>query len=184
MIAGSRLPAEWRGRARLLRDKIAEAHDHWFQAVTALTEPLQPRDGFTPQFTQETLRITAARWQNLPEWGRLRIASKLRNRSHLQIVETRLCPFRVMMQDWDDSEPSVAVMLTVLDLRLPSFYRESGQVLGAIGLHALGRRYERGADRSDGAVLRDLFAIAYHSCPVKLGSPARNGMILNGVLPI
>jgi hypothetical protein len=63
------------------------------------------------------------------------------------------------MQDWDDTELSVAVMLTVLDLRLPSFYRESGQILGAIGLHALGRRFERGADRTDGAALRDLFAI-------------------------
>jgi hypothetical protein len=181
-----RVPAEYTGRARLLRDRVAEAHTHWVAAATALLAPLQPRDGFVPQYTQETLRITAARWKSsLPEWGRLRIASKLRNRTHLQVVETRLAPFRIVMQDWDATELSVAITLTVIDLRLPTFrsppepgtpgslgreYSENVQVLGAVGLHALGRRFERGADRTDGAVLRDLFAIA-SAWPTAIRSP-------------
>jgi hypothetical protein len=156
---GNRVPAEWTGRARLLRDRVAEAHTKWVAAATQLIGPLTPRDGFTPHYTQETLRITAARWGRLPDWGRLRIASKIRNRTHLQLAESRLCPFRVVMPGWDDTELSVAIALTVIDLRTPDFYREHVQVLGAVGLHALARRFERGADRSDKSVLRDLFTI-------------------------
>jgi len=51
------------------------------------------------------------------------------------------------------SAASVTLML------YPEFI-ESNHRIAAAGLHALARRYERGADRTDRAVLADLMALA------------------------
>jgi hypothetical protein len=95
---------------------------------------------------------------DLPEWGRLRVATKIRG-THLQIVEIRLTPFRMTMANWIDEELAIAVVLSTVEMRLPASFADSVQILAAVGLHALGRRYERG-DRRDPAVLRDLIAFS------------------------
>ena len=156
--AGARVPVEWIGRGRVLLNRIGKAHARWTKAAEALTEPLLPRDDFQPQFTQQSLRLLRARWQRLPEWGRLKMSTKIRDTS-AQIVETRLIPFRMMMADWAEPELSVAVALFVVDMRLPATLTVSQQILAAVSLHALARRFERGEDRADRAVLRSLYPI-------------------------
>jgi hypothetical protein len=42
------VPAEFVGKARRLRDRIAEAHARWADQAAMLTAPLRPRDGFQP----------------------------------------------------------------------------------------------------------------------------------------
>lgn len=60
------------------------------------------------------------------------------------------------MAGWTDDELAVAIILCVVTMRTPGFFIDSGQVLAAVALHGLSRRYERGDDRGDKAVLRDL----------------------------
>jgi hypothetical protein len=151
----SRVPVEFIGQARVLLGRIGRAHDLWVEAAEQLTAPLSPRGDFRPQFTRQSLALLAARWRALPEWGRLRIVAKT-DGARLQVLETRLIPFRCAKVDWDEFEPSVAVALSAVGMALPAGFTVETRPIAVVGLHALARRYERGSDRSDSAVLRDL----------------------------
>jgi hypothetical protein len=150
---------QWIGKARLLRGRIASAHRAWLDGAVDLAAPLMPRDNFTPTFTQQSLSVTAARWKSLPEWGRLG-SSVAREPDRLLISETRLASFTVTMAEWDDPELSVAVTLSALDMRLPAAFSTCIRVIAAVGLHGIARRFERGSDRSERAVLRDFMPIS------------------------
>jgi len=153
--AASRVPSEHVGRARLLRDRTAAAHTKWADAAERLTAPLRPRGDFSPTFTKQSLSVMAARWKSLPEFGRLRCVAR-NDGARLQILETRIVPFRVVMADWAKEELSIAVTLQVVEMRIPAAFAATTKLIAVIGLHALARRYERGEDRRDVAVLRDL----------------------------
>ena len=139
---------EFIGKARVLRDRVAKAHDQWTKAAEQLTAPLLPRDGFTPVFTKGMLSITAARWLKLPEWGRLRPVAHTNDRDgRLALGELRLIPFRTIMETWTEDELAIALALvSVAMARAPSTFNFDSQLLAIIGLHALARRFERGAD--------------------------------------
>lgn len=151
----SRVPVEFIGQARVLLGRIGRAHELWVEAAEALTAPLQPRGDFRPQFTKQSLSLLAARWRALPDWGRLRIVAETAG-ARLQVLETRLIPFRAAKVDWNEFEPSVAVALSAVAMSVPAEFTLATTPIAVVGLHALARRYERGSDRSDGAVLRDL----------------------------
>jgi hypothetical protein len=52
-------------------------------------------------------------------------------------------------------QPALAIVLRSLAVKPPAF-EERSIVLACVGLHALARRYQRGAARDDAAVLADL----------------------------
>jgi hypothetical protein len=158
--AHGRVPVEWIGRARLLRDRIAAAHVEWVETAGQLTAPLQPRDGFSPTFTNQTLALTAARWTALPErWGRLRPVVAQNDGAKLTILEMRCVPFRLTMAGWAEDELAVATAIVAVGMALPSTFMQEIRLVAAIGLHALARRFERGDRRDDLAVVRDLLPI-------------------------
>jgi hypothetical protein len=75
------------------------------------------------------------------------------------------------MESWVESELALGIRLTevrftrrVLDIKR--------RPLGDACLHALARRYQRGADRSDAAVLSDLWALAGGDFRVRAGGGA------------
>jgi hypothetical protein len=163
---GSYVSAEWRGRARALRNRVAAAHAEWERAAMALTGPLCARDGFAPSFTKGSLRLLQARWTNLPQaWGRLRNPVSAIAGGTLSIAELRAVDFRAAMTAWNGDELSIAVALVSVTMTLPSSFSFSSKTLALIGLHALARRYGRGADRRDLAVVMDML-------PIAIGAPA------------
>jgi hypothetical protein len=155
----SAVPVEFIGKARMLRDRIARAYDAWSAAADQLTAPLRPSGGFTPVFTRQSIAVTAARWRNLPQWGRLRPVASTNDRDRLSLGELRLIPFRTVMEAWDADELSVAIAAVSVGMARPSIFGLDLRLLAIVGLHALARRFERGADRRDLAVLRDLLPI-------------------------
>jgi hypothetical protein len=154
------ISAEWRGRARTLRSRIANAHSQWEAAALALTAPLCQRGEFLPIFTKGSLRLTEARWKALPQrWGRLRLVAH-NDGDRLSVAEFRMVDFRTRMAAWNGDELGLAVALVNVEMKLPSAFSFDSQVLAIVGLHGLARRYARAADRSDLAVVRDLLPIA------------------------
>jgi hypothetical protein len=101
------------------------------------------------------LSVFAARWRKLPEGGQLGIVVN-RDGKRVQIAESRLIPFKYVMADWSDLELAVAVSLTIVEMRLPASFTTNSRLIAATGLHSLARRFKRGTDRRDSAVLRDL----------------------------
>jgi hypothetical protein len=156
----SRVPAEFVGRARVLRARVAGAHTAWVDAAGQLTAPLLPRGGFTPVFDPRLLWLIEARWKELPEWGRLRAVASTIDSDKLSIAELRIIPFRHRMAGWSQDELAVALGVIAVAMQRPSTFLIEVKLAATLGLHALARRYERGADRRDLAVLRDVLPIA------------------------
>jgi hypothetical protein len=146
------------GRARALRTKIATSHLAVEAIAGELLAPFRPRPGFTPMPRHAALRRMAARWRRLPAFGRLRLVISA-DPGHLQILELRVTPSRIEADGWDEDELALAIKLTTIAIRPPQF-EEKHLLIAGIGLQALTRRYQRGADRADAAVLRDLLPIA------------------------
>jgi hypothetical protein len=113
-----------------------------------------------PNLTPFSRRTLLARlpdtWRDLPEFGRLSL--RIDPGDPVRMFETRAFPFIVGRDEWDADELSIAVAVRRLAVRLsPKPAVDSNvAIVAVIGLHGLARRYERGDDISDEAVLRDL----------------------------
>jgi len=149
----------------VLRDRIAAVNASADAEAEALLQPFRPVAGFTPMPRHDHLRRLARRWRALPAFGRLRLVAKF-DFGKLQIVELRVAPAGIVAAGWSEEEPAFAVMLRTVAIAPPEFV-ETTRLLAAVGLHGLARRFERGADRTDDAVLRDLLPLAC-GCPAAI----------------
>lgn len=156
---GSQVPAEWIGRARALRTKVAATTATATAIAEGLVAPLRPRPGFLPMPKHALLREFPAVWKRgMPAFGRLRLVAGFEG-GKLQVVELRTEPMAITAAGWSEDEPAIAVILKTLVIRPPEF-EEKAIILAVAGLHALARRYQRSRERADDAVLRDLLPLA------------------------
>jgi hypothetical protein len=170
------VPMEFIGLARRLRTRVAKAHGLWELRADKLLMPFRPRPGFMPMPRRAHLARLAKQWRALPRFGRLRCLVNVKDGA-LQIAESRLAPSRLKLPWWDeDDEPALSLMLRTVAI-VPPRFAEAEMTMVVVGLHALGRRYERG-------VPGDLEVICEHCRPVTQAVSADKGMILNAVLAI
>jgi hypothetical protein len=147
---------EFIGLARTLRNKVVKA-----RAVGAgdrLIKPFQPRPEFTPFPSHRLLYRLARDWDRLPTVGRLSSIASLRE-GRLQLAELRVIPARIRFEGWDDDELALSLR-SIAAICAPPAFTASRTLIADVGLHALARRFERGADRSEEAVLHDLAPLA------------------------
>jgi hypothetical protein len=157
------VPREFVGLARALWNRVAAEARIVNPAQRALIETLaslKPRKGFRQPPFGPTLRAFVDGWHALPSTARL--AFKFAQKGDdFQLVEIRATPANMRMADWVESELAIGIRLVEINFkrRVLDIKRRP---LGDACLHALARRYERcvGADRSDAAVLGDLWALA------------------------
>jgi hypothetical protein len=73
-----------------------------------------------------------------------------------KLVEIRATPAKMHMAGWEEDELAIGIRLTEIEFkhRVLDIKRRP---LGDACLHALARRYQRGEDRADSAVLKDLW---------------------------
>jgi hypothetical protein len=107
--------------------------------------------------SHDHLARLARRWRALPPYGRLRSIVRPEP-GKLQIAEMRAFPYRLTLPGWDQGEDelAVAVVLRIVVIRPPTTFIDNETIVAVAGLHALARRFERGAPRTDAAVMRDL----------------------------
>jgi hypothetical protein len=152
-----RVPAEFVGLARRLRDEIAAAYPEAEIRRETLIYPFRPRPGFVPMPRHTALKRLANKLRSPPALGRLRAVAKF-EAGELRVVELWAKPAKLEHDDWAEDEPALAILLRSITIRPPEFAETNHRITG-IGLHALARRYQRGT-RSDRAVLADLLALA------------------------
>jgi hypothetical protein len=156
--AGDRVPVECVGQARLLRSRISASTSAADEATEALIVPFRPRPGFTPMPQRRMLDRLARRWRALPAGNRICVSSTFEAKK-LTMLDVRVEPSRISLPGWADGELALALVLRTIMLKPPAFF-EVTVPLAQVGLHAIGRRFERGVDRSAAAVLRDLAPLA------------------------
>jgi hypothetical protein len=164
-----RLPLEFIGRARALwklvdsEGKIVRPRQ---DALIARLEALAPpRPGFRRPPRRPTLRAVRAVWRALPGFGRLGLKIDLDGDDRLSIFEFRAVSTRMRMEAWgSEAADELAVGLLMIEVTFDPKRDLSirRMPLGDCCHHAIARRYERGLDRRDEAVLRDVFSLAQH----------------------
>jgi hypothetical protein len=155
------VPREFIGLARQLWQRVdAEArivNPAQLRLIQTLEE-LEPRRGFRQRKVLPTLRSVTARWRHLPSFARL--AFKVTGSTErFKLVEIRATPAKMHMIGWSEDELAIGIRLTEISFkrRVLDIKRKP---LGDACLHSLARRYQRGVDRSDAAVLADLWELA------------------------
>ncbi len=156
--AGARIPVQYIGQARQLRNRLAVAYSDHEAAAERLIAPFRARPGFAPMPPHAWLRALAQDWRALPGFGRLRLFAEFDREAGLRIAELRVVPSRIKLAGWTEDEPAVAVELRSVVIRPPDF-KDAKLTMATAGLHGLARRYQRDASRDDASVLRDLFAL-------------------------
>jgi hypothetical protein len=155
------VPAEFIGLARrlwLAVDAEARIIGPAQRRLIATLEELEPRRGFRQRKVLPTLRQVTAHWRHLPSFARL--AFKVEGSAErFSLIEVRATPAKMHMAGWEDDELAIGIRLTEINFqrRVLDIKRRP---LGDACLHALARRYQRGVDRSDAAVLSDLWELA------------------------
>jgi hypothetical protein len=159
-VPGARVPVEWFGRSRVLRDSLIRPAGEAANHIEEMIRPLRPRPGFTPMPRYTRLRDIVRRWSALPGHGRLGCITRFED-GKLRLAEIRVCPATMKLAHWD-GDPELAVCIVMRAIRCaPPVFSEEKILVADIGFHALARRFERGVNRSDAAVLADLAPIAH-----------------------
>jgi hypothetical protein len=155
---------EFVGLARQFRSRVVAAERAFVDDIEPMVAPLRPRERFTPVPRQVVVRILGRTWRYRGPLGRLDLVARYDN-PRLDLIDIRLADAKVICDAWvGDDEPALAVVLHHVGIAPPAPLRESATMLASLGLHALARRYQRGADRSDDAIKADLLALA-HAAP-------------------
>jgi hypothetical protein len=157
-LASSRVPSEYVGRARQLRDAIGVEDKPAGEMMAAMLERLKARIARGNKIPRvDTLVGIAREWQrNIPVRGRLAIEVNLdKRKKSLRIREMRLTTGEYQPPAWDVAERGLIIELVTLEAQ-PFRCVLGIHNLAHLGLHAIARRFQRGLDDSEAAILRDM----------------------------
>jgi hypothetical protein len=155
------VPREFTGLARQLYRRLEVEYlavKPVQERLIGEVERLVPRKGFRRLPIAATLRTVAAQWRAMPAASRLGPLKLTQHGEKLSIAEVRVVPCKMKYQSWTDMELVLGLLLIQIDYGHEIAI--SRRPLGDAGLHAVARRFERGTDRSDAAVLADLLELA------------------------
>jgi hypothetical protein len=154
-----RVPAEFVGKARSLRDRIAKATADFEEQANRVLYPLSPRVGWPAPGRGDWLKGLVTRYRALKSPCRIDMASRIEPDGRLVINEMRLVATRITTPEWDGGdEPALSIEMIAIGTH-PLLIERA--LLADVGLHALGRRFERARPNDDGAVLLDLAPLGY-----------------------
>jgi hypothetical protein len=158
-----RPPPEFLGQARLLRQRVAATDDLVEPTMKRALRPIRERLARHPRKPlRESTLIDARRvWlQQMPGYGRLGAFCDIKDRYAPAFYELRLGAVRFSCDGWDEAADGLVVSLVAAKVKRGKLTVDPA-LLATISLHCLGRRIQRGWDRSDDAVFSDLGDLAY-----------------------
>jgi hypothetical protein len=159
-----RPPAEFLGKARDIRRRVAREDTEYDRTVDALIAPVQDRLRRYPQrsLRQEMLIAFIQDWRFMPcrDW-RLCLDAKL-SKGRASLIEYRLVAGQMRRPDdpnWVGMEEDLAaIKVEVLVNR--SSVKIASKATATFSLHAIARRVQRGLDASDEALMHDFLVAA------------------------
>ena len=111
-------------------------------------------------FSPLHLKNIEAAWEALPSTFRLSVHAEYPSRKHLELSEVRLCPMKLHGPGWDDDSEEENVGIQFVSLTVDKLQLEiSTTRMHLVSQHALARRFQRGRDSSDAAVISDIRAL-------------------------
>jgi hypothetical protein len=157
---------EFIGRARALKsrlDNAAHASEAAMQAIfgPAAADYRRRSRKAGSSLRPETLLEIERDWHKIPTDGGLGVTTK-RDRRSLFIEDVRIAPATITNEIWggpDQRETCLCIVRITLEIS-PKRVAWRTATIASLGLHGLARRFQRGFDISDQAVLHDLGLLA------------------------
>jgi hypothetical protein len=153
-----RVGAEWRGLARVYRDRVKVEDLAFERTSSTIASALRTRLKRHPRLRHEQMAGAVRNWRcGIPTTFRLGNLTTTLDRDEFAIAEPRLGVTWLHDDAWEDDEheQGIAVMRYRLALAKGKL-RAHWQAVALVSLHAIARRIERGADRSHAALTADL----------------------------
>lgn len=158
----SEIPPEFAGLARQFIREVAADDKRAALAILALHRPVQARLVRKPRsyLRDGTLAALAGAWEAVPRRFRIGMQSKIDRRGRIgSISEAFVAACEIQAEDWATSEHALMIEGSKFEVT-PKTVSFTPIDFASIGWHALGRRYERGRERSADAVMADLKVLA------------------------
>ena len=162
------VPAEFMGKARLLRDKIRREDALFFPQLHSVADKIWARAKHNPIPRKSDLDQWVLNWQRMPGGNRMMLLEARVDGLSCSAIDVRLCAVDQMHEHWGQDcapEPAVGILaishwFTAAKLspakvssrkhpkpaRIaiePSTYEKLSQVRCSVSFHALGRAYQR-----------------------------------------
>jgi hypothetical protein len=156
------VPPEFLGRARAFRARIGADDAAVGMAINRITAPLLARRRRKATFRPETLIDAERQFQfQVPAGARLTLKVE-RDRHGLRIEEFRVAAGEFRFCSWEDdaADADPGVVRVVLEATGWGAVGATANIVASVSLHALARRYQRGFDTSDAAILAELRELA------------------------
>jgi hypothetical protein len=155
----SRVPFEFVGRARVFCDRALSTNEPTLEAIKRIYGILAARARRSPIPRKELLVEAATAWRReIPDFGKLDRQIEIK-RNSLRLVEVRIGGGAVRYPGWVRAEKGIGILLIQLRCA-PGQCEMKSEIIGLVGLHALGRWMQRSVDETENALLRDLSALA------------------------
>lgn len=179
----SHVPAEFRGLARLFRDKIVGFSDAATPRLRKIARQSEHdcRRGYGGMRLERVLPDVERKWRAVAGTDRLDLTVRSTS-TKLAIEDTRLIRSNISeVPNWGNvDEPALVITCAQIDIQLgnPRHCRWSGAAMATINLHALGRFFERAA-RDDDVLLANLKLLA-EAHPALIDQPGPFALAVTG----
>jgi hypothetical protein len=151
-----RVPAEFLGLARAYRNQVHAADQACAVALRGIITPLRMRLARKPTLREENIVHAGRAWSKfMPAAFRIGETRIVRTRREFVIAEDRISVSWLQAARWGERERGVSVCRLVVAAHKGDL-REDWRPVACVSLHALARRFERGADRRHAALTSDL----------------------------
>jgi hypothetical protein len=157
---GTRVGAEFIGKARSLRQQLHVSSLAWTRGSVDLLAPFCATN--TGQLSRGTLlaRLPTS-WKALPRHGCLRLDIDRGNST--SIIEARAIPYSTRDATWaddaDENGIALAVRRVTVQVRPRAAVDDQATIKVIVGLHALGRFFQRSFDNSTPSLIIALAAL-------------------------
>lgn len=155
------VPFEFLGLARAFRARIGAEDAEVGRTIQGIVKPLQARRTRSATFRPEALVDAERQYRMLPSTGRLALRIE-RDKRGLLIEEFRCAAgqFKFCWWDSDATDPDIGVVKVHLRAHAWGVVGVTANIVVSVSLHALARRYQRGFNTTDEAILSDLRDLA------------------------
>jgi hypothetical protein len=131
----SRVPSEFVGKARSLRDRIIRATEQFEEAADRALYPLRPRPAWPAPGRGDWLNGLVGRYRSIKSICRLDLHSRIEPNGCLTLTEVTVVASRIARPHWTEDEPALSCRgpgyrITSLYSRAPALGRCRAACLG------------------------------------------------------
>lgn len=172
IITSDKIPAEFIGKARAFRDRVAAGERQFLVVRDAIWGALAARQRRKPTFRLPECRDLFRQWQAVKAFGQMQrsAASMDFAKKRVEIIDTRLTNVLSQLDIWDKDAREAGLGLSLIQTVADSEgIRQTLHIVASFNLHALARYWQRAFRPSDEALVAAIWGVVPQVMPILRG---------------